>query len=239
MREVISTRDDIMNYLMLKGIENKTSFQIMEDVRKNRPLKEEQLAVMKEHGVPDWYIDSCIKIQYMFPRAHAVAYTMMSFRMAWYKVYYPREFYATYFGSVVSDFDADTILKGREAIIEKMDLINAKGLEATAKENNELTVLEVAYEMYARGYEFKDMVLGESEAARFKISDGKVLLPFMALSGMGETAARSLADEYNVKPYETIEEITKRAKINKSSVEALRVRGVLKGLPETDQLSFF
>ena len=239
MREVISTRDDIMNYLMLKGIENKTSFQIMEDVRKNRPLKEEQLAVMKEHGVPDWYIDSCIKIQYMFPRAHAVAYTMMSFRMAWYKVYYPREFYATYFGSVVSDFDADTILKGREAIIEKMDLINAKGLEATAKENNELTVLEVAYEMYARGYEFKDMVLGESEAARFKISDGKVLLPFMALSGMGETAARSLADEYNVKPYETIEEITKRAKINKSSVEALRARGVLKGLPETDQLSFF
>ena len=239
MREVISTRDDIMNYLMLKGIENKTSFQIMEDVRKNRPLKEEQLAVMKEHGVPDWYIDSCIKIQYMFPRAHAVAYTMMSFRMAWYKVYYPREFYATYFGSVVSDFDADTILKGREAIVEKMDLINAKGQEATAKENNELTVLEVAYEMYARGYEFKDMVLGESEAVRFKISDGKVLLPFMALSGMGETAARSLADEYNVKPYETIEEITKRAKINKSSVEALRVRGVLKGLPETDQLSFF
>ena len=239
MREVISTRDDIMNYLMLKGIENKTSFQIMEDVRKNRPLKEEQLAVMKEHGVPDWYIDSCIKIQYMFPRAHAVAYTMMSFRMAWYKVYYPREFYATYFGSVVSDFDADTILKGREAIVEKMDLINAKGQEATAKENNELTVLEVAYEMYARGYEFKDMVLGESEAARFKISDGKVLLPFMALSGMGETAARSLADEYNVKPYETIEEITKRAKINKSSVEALRARGVLKGLPETDQLSFF
>ena len=140
---------------------------------------------------------------------------------------------------MVSDFDADTILKGREAIIEKMDLINAKGLEATAKENNELTVLEVAYEMYARGYEFKDMVLGESEAARFKISDGKVLLPFMALSGMGETAARSLADEYNVKPYATIEEITKRAKINKSSVEALRARGVLKGLPETDQLSFF
>ena len=92
MREVISTRDDIMNYLMLKGIENKMSFQIMEDVRKNRPLKEDQLAVMKEHGVPQWYIDSCIKIQYMFPRAHAVAYTMMSFRMAWYKVYYPLEF---------------------------------------------------------------------------------------------------------------------------------------------------
>ena len=152
MREVISTRDDIMNYLMLKGIENKTSFQIMEDVRKNRPLKEDQLAVMKEHGVPDWYIDSCIKIQYMFPRAHAVAYTMMSFRMAWYKVYYPREFYATYFSSVVADFDADTILRGKDAILEKMALIKAKGQAATAKESNELTVLEVAYEMYSRGY---------------------------------------------------------------------------------------
>lgn len=239
MREVISTRDDIMNYLMLKGIENKTSFQIMEDVRKNRPLKQEQLDVMTEHGVPQWYIDSCIKIQYMFPRAHAVAYTMMSFRMAWYKVYYPREFYATYFSSVVSDFDADTILKGKNAILEKMDLINAKGQEATAKENNELIVLEVAYEMYARGYEFKDMVLGESEAGKFKISDGKVLLPFMALSGMGETAARSLVDEYKIKPYDTIEEIMKRAKINKTSIEALKARGVLKGLPETDQLSFF
>lgn len=239
MREVISTRDDIMNYLMLKGIENKTSFQIMEDVRKNRPLKPEQLKVMEEHGVPQWYIDSCIKIQYMFPRAHAVAYTMMSFRMAWYKVYYPREFYATYFSSVVADFDADTILKGTEAILEKMDLINAKGQAATAKENNELTVLEVAYEMYARGYEFADMKLGESDASKFKISDGKVLLPFMALSGMGDTAANSFVDEYNKKPYETIEEITKRAKINKSSLEALRAKGVLNGLPETDQLSFF
>ena len=145
MREVISTRDDIMNYLMLKGIENKTSFQIMEDVRKNRPLKEEQLKVMSEHGVPQWYIDSCIKIQYMFPRAHAVAYTMMSFRMAWYKVYYPAEFYATYFSSVVADFDEETILKGSDAILEKMDLINAKGQAATAKEGNELTVLCLLY----------------------------------------------------------------------------------------------
>ncbi len=239
MREVISTRDDIMNFLMLKGIENKTSFQIMEDVRKNRPLKDEQLAVMKAHGVPDWYVDSCIKIQYMFPRAHAVAYVMMSFRMAWYKVYYPKEFYATYFTSVVSDFDSETILKGPDAIWEKMDLIAAKGNAATAKEGSEVIVLEVAYEMYSRGFEFKDMTLGESEAAKFKISDGKVLLPFMALNGMGETAAKSFVDEYNIKPYDTIEEIMKRAKVNKSTIDALKAKGVLKGLPETDQLSFF
>lgn len=239
MREVISTRDDIMNYLMLKGIENKTAFQIMEDVRKNRPLKDEQLKVMKEHGVPDWYIDSCIKIQYMFPRAHAVAYTMMSFRMAWYKVYYPAEFYATYFSSVVADFDEETILKGKDAILEKMALINAKGQAATAKEGNEMTVLEVAYEMYARGYEFADIELGHSDAAKFKIKDGKVLLPFMAIDGMGETAANSFVDEYNIKPYETIEDIFKRAKISKSLVDTLKARGILKGLPETDQLSFF
>ena len=239
MREVISTRDDIMNYLMLKGIENKMSFQIMEDVRKNRPLKEAQLEVMKSHGVPDWYIDSCIKIQYMFPRAHAVAYVMMSFRMAWYKVYYPREFYATYFTSVVQDFDADTILKGPDAILEKIDLIKAKGQAATAKEGSEIIVLEVAYEMYARGYEFMDMKLGLSHATKFDVVDGKVLLPFMALSGMGETAAKSFAEEYKIKPYDTIEEITKRAKVNKASIEALKARGVLKGLPETDQLSFF
>ena len=239
MREVISTRDDIMNYLMLKGIENKTAFQIMEDVRKNRPLKDEQLKVMKEHGVPDWYIDSCIKIQYMFPRAHAVAYTMMSFRMAWYKVYYPAEFYATYFSSVVADFDEETILKGKDAILEKMALINAKGQAATAKEGNEMTVLEVAYEMYARGYEFADIELGHSDAAKFKIKDGKVLLPFMAIDGMGETAANSFVDEYNIKHYETIEDIFKRAKISKSLVDTLKTRGILKGLPETDQLSFF
>lgn len=239
MREVISTRDDIMNYLMLKGIENKMSFTIMEAVRKNKPLKDEWLDLMKNHGVPDWYIDSCIKIQYMFPRAHAVAYTMMSFRMAWYKVYYPREFYATYFTSVVADFDSETILRGPDAILEKIDMIKAKGQAATAKEGSEIIVLEVAYEMYARGYEFMDMKLGLSDAAKFDVVDGKVLLPFMALSGMGETAARSFAEEYKIKPFDTIEEITKRAKVNKASIEALKARGVLKGLPETDQLSFF
>lgn len=175
----------------------------------------------------------------MFPRAHAVAYTMMSFRMAWYKVYYPLEFYATYFTSVAADFDADTILKGPDAIQEKIRLVNARGQEATAKEKDEVTVFEVAYEMYSRGFEFKDMTLGESEAVRFGISDGKVLLPFVTLDGMGETAARSFVEEYEKKPYETIEEIMKRAKINKSSIEALKARGVLKGLPETDQLSFF
>ena len=116
----------------------------MEDVRKNRPLKEEQLKVMKEHGVPDWYIDSCIKIQYMFPRAHAVAYVMMSFRMAWYKVYYPVEFYATYFSSTVANFDTDTILRGPKACLDRIDAIVAMGNNASAKEQDDILILEVA-----------------------------------------------------------------------------------------------
>lgn len=239
MREVISTRDDIMNYLILKGIENKTSFQIMEDVRKNRPLKDEQLKVMKDHGVPDWYIDSCIKIQYMFPRAHAVAYVMMSFRMAWYKVYYPAEFYATYFSSVVGDFDSETILKGGQACLDAIEYVNNMGENATQKDKDRILVYEVAYEMYSRGYEFEKPKLGHSRAMKFWVEDGKVLLPYVALEGVGESAAKAFVDAYEERPFETVEEATQRSKLNKTAVEALRGVGVFDGLPETDQLSFF
>ncbi len=239
MREVISTRDDIMNYLILKGIENKTSFQIMEDVRKNRPLKDEQLAVMKEHGVPQWYIDSCIKIQYMFPRAHAVAYVMMSFRMAWYKVYYPQEFYATHFTSVVANFNAEVALKGPEAVLEAMDDIHAKGNNATPKEKDDILVYEVIYEMYSRGYEFTPARLGKSHATKFWVEDGKVLLPFVAVEGVGETAAKSFVAAFDEKPFDTIEEAVQRGKLNKTAVDGLRAHGVFAGLPETDQLCMF
>lgn len=239
MREVISTRDDIMNYLILKGIENSTAFQIMEDVRKNRPLKDEQLEVMKAHGVPEWYIDSCIKIQYMFPRAHAVAYVMMSFRMAWYKVYYPQEFYATHFTSVAADFDADTILRGPKACLDRIDEINAMGDNAPPKAKAQILVLEVAYEMYARGYEFKKPELGKSRALKFWTDEGKVILPFVALEGVGDTAAKAFVNAYNEKPFDTVEEAINRAKLNKTAVTALRSYGVFDGLPETDQLSFF
>ncbi len=240
MREVISTRDDIMNYLILKGVENETAFKIMEIVRKGKKdLDEQQVATMKEHDVPDWYIDSCNKIKYMFPRAHAVAYTMMSFRMAWYKVYYPQEFYATYFTTKVANFDAETILKGKDAILARMDEINDKGTNASAKEKDDYTIYEVAYEMYARGYEFTPARLGKSDAVKFGVDEGKVLLPFVAIEGVGETAARAFAEEYQQKPFDTIEEAVKRAKLNKTVVEGLRGHGVFAGLPETDQLSMF
>ena len=240
MREVISTRDDIMNYLILKGVENETAFKIMEIVRKGKKdLDEQQVATMKEHGVPDWYIDSCNKIKYMFPRAHAVAYTMMSFRMAWYKVYYPQEFYATYFTTKVANFDAETILKGRDAILAKMEEINVKGVNATPKEKDDFTIYEVGYEMYARGYEFAPARLGKSHATKFGVDEGKVLLPFTAIEGVGENAAKAFQSEYEIKPYDTIEEAIKRAKLNKTALEGLRNHGVFEGLAETDQLSMF
>lgn len=239
MREVISTRDDIMNYLILKGLPNEHSFNIMEKVRKGKGVSEEYEKEMKEHNVPDWYIASCKKIKYMFPRAHAVAYTMMSWRMAWFKVYYPREFYATYFTSKTSEFNADVILKGKNAVKQRMDEIIAKSTNATKLEKDEQIVLEVAYEMYARGYEFHPPRLGLSDAVKFSTHEGKVLLPFVALNGVGETAARTLCEEYKVRPYGTIEEVRSRGGVNKSAIEVLREYGVLEGLPETDQLSFF
>ena len=160
---------------------------------------------MREHHVPDWYIGSCKKIKYMFPRAHAVAYVMMSYRIAYYKVYYPPEFYAVYFTTKAADFDEKTILRGSLAVQEKMDDIITKGNNASKKEEAEMIVLEVAYEMYARGYEFLPARLGISDGTKFGTKDGKVVLPFVAVSGVGETAARSLADEYKAVSYTHLE----------------------------------
>ncbi len=238
MREVISTRDDIMNYMILKGIENETAFHIMEDVRKNRPLKDEQLQIMKEHGVPDWYIDSCIKIKYMFPRAHAVAYTMMSFRMAWYKVYYPREYYAATFTSMVSDFEPDIVLAGPQACIDRLEEIYRMGKSEQKKEEGHMYVLESAYEMYARGFDFSDARFGESEAERFTVKEGRVVLPFAAFPGVGETAARAIETAYNERPFDTVEDVVARSGISRSVVEVLREHGVFEGMPETDQIAW-
>ena len=239
MREAISTRDDIMNYLILKGIENKKAFEIMEKVRKNRDLTDDDLKTMFDHGVPQWYVDSCIKIKYMFPRAHAVAYVMMSMRMAWYKVYYPREFYAAFFSSVVEDFDASTVLQGKDAVLRYCNMVKPKGKNATAKEKNLITVLEVVLEMLARGFEFSPPILGISEATKFVVNEDKVVIPYVAVNGMGENAANNFWQQHQKDPYSSIEDATKRAKLTKVAVEELKNLGVFDGLSETDQFSFF
>ncbi|MCR5482763.1 MAG: PolC-type DNA polymerase III [Clostridia bacterium] len=247
IKDAISTRDDIMNYLILKGLPKKNSFKIMEKVRKGKGVTDEEVALMQEHEVPEWYIESCRRIKYMFPRAHAVAYVMMSYRIAYFKVYYPPEFYAAYFTTKVSEFDAETILRGSAAILKKMDGLILKGKNITQKEENEIIVLEVAYEMYARGYEFLPARLGASDAVKFYAEDAldaagnrvrKVRIPLVALDGVGENAAKSICEEYKIEPYATIEEITIRGRANKTAIEAMRQHGMLEGMQETDQMSF-
>ena len=239
MKDAISTRDDIMNYLIHKGLPNKTAFKIMENVRKGKGITQEEADLMAENNVPEWYIESCRRIKYMFPKAHAVAYVMMSYRIAYYKVYYPVEFYSVLFTTKVSEFDSETILKGARAVMNKIELIEAKGKNATKKEEDEVTVLEIAYEMYSRGYEFAPAVIGKSHATRFLAAEGKVLLPFVALTGVGESAAKAIVAEFEKKPFLSVDDMRNRAKVNKTAIEALLNHGVLTEIPESDQISLF
>ena len=239
MDDAISTRDDIMNYLISKGVPDADAFQIMEKVRKGKGVTEERADIMMEHDVPQWYLDSCRKISYMFPRAHAVAYVMMSFRIAYYKVHYPAEFYAVYLTTKITDFNWEVISRGKQAVLDRMDEISMKGNNATAKENDEVTVLEIVYEMFARGYEFEDPSLEGSEAVRFGVRDGRVVVPLCGLTGVGANVARSVKDEQAKRPFATIEDMQGRAGVNKTAVQAMREYGLLEGMPESDQLSFF
>ena len=239
-KEVISTRDDIMNYLIFKGLPPKMAFTIMESVRKGKGLKPEFIEEMKKNDVPDWYIGSCQKIKYMFPKAHAVAYVMMSFRLAYYKVHYPEAFYATYFTMKAEDFDADLIVKGLDAIKNKMDEITSMGNDATAKEKNMLTVLEVAYEMYARGIKILPVDIYESDAKEFKVvGEKQILPPMIALQGVGENAAIHIQQERENGEFISKEDLQKRTKISKTVIETLTIHGALDNMSEKNQLSLF
>jgi len=237
--EVISCRDDIMNFLIKKGLPNGDAFKIMEIVRKNRVLSEEQLNMMKDHGVPDWYIWSCETLQYMFPRAHAAAYVMMSIRMAWFKVNYPEAFYAAWFSSKVDNFDADIIGLGIPGVEKRMDEIEKLGNTATAKQKEQLTVYEVMYEAFSRGFTFAEPELGVAEPCRFSVVDGKIMLPFNAVSGIGDTAAESLAAAYAEKPFNTLDDVRSRTKLTGTNIDDLKKHGLFKGLPESAQISIF
>ncbi|MCC3864873.1 PolC-type DNA polymerase III [Terrisporobacter petrolearius] len=239
-KEVISTRDDIMNYLIFKGLQPKMAFTIMESVRKGKGLKPEFIEAMKKNDVPDWYIGSCKKIKYMFPKAHAVAYVMMSFRLAYYKVHYPEAFYATYFTTKAEDFDADLIVKGLDSIRDKMDEIISLGNDATAKEKNMLTVLEVAYEMYARNIKIIPVDIYKSDATEFKVMGEKQILPPMiALQGVGENAAIHIQRERENGEFISKEDLRKRTKISKTVIETLTNHGSLDNMSDKNQLSLF
>ncbi|MCK9267305.1 MAG: PolC-type DNA polymerase III [Alkaliphilus sp.] len=239
LKDVISTRDDIMNYLILKGMPPRTSFTIMENIRRGKGLTPEHEQEMKECKVPQWYIDSCNKIKYMFPKAHAVAYVMMSFRIAYFKVYHPEVFYSAYFTTKVEDFDADFIIKGKEAIRAKIKELKSAGNDATAKEKNHLTILEVALEMYCRGIEILPVDLYNSDADKFMIVDGKLLPPLRGLQGVGQNAVKSIVEARQQGEFISLEDLRNRTKITKTAIEILITHGCIKDLPETNQLSLF
>lgn len=238
--DVISTRDDIMNYLIFKGLKPKLAFTIMENVRKGKGLKPEFIEAMKENDVPDWYIGSCQKIKYMFPKAHAVAYVMTSFRIAYCKVNYPEAFYATYFTTKVEDFDVDLVSRGIDAVRSKMEKIRELGNSATAKENNQYTILEVVVEMLCRGIEIEKVDIYRSHPTDFQLDgDKKILPPMVALQGMGENAALSIAREREKGEFLSKEDLINRTKVSRTVVEKLSEHGSLDGMSEKNQLSFF
>ena len=239
LKEVICTRDDIMNYLILKGLKPKTSFKIMENVRKGKGLTQEYEQDMKENKVPQWYIDSCKKIEYMFPKAHAAAYVMLSFRIAYYKIHYPEAFYATYFTTKVLDFDVNIISKGQEAILTKIKEINSLGNDVSVKEKGLLTVLEVAYEMCKRNIKLEKVDLYKSDAKKFKLSENNTIIPpFLAIPGLGDVVAEKIYQEAKESEFISVEDLKERTGASKTVIEELTNSGCIDNLSNTNQLTF-
>ncbi|SKC36023.1 DNA polymerase-3 subunit alpha [[Eubacterium] yurii] len=239
LKEVICTRDDIMNYLILKGLKPKTSFKIMENVRKGKGLTEEYENDMKENKVPQWYIDSCKKIEYMFPKAHAAAYVMLSFRIAYYKIHYPEAFYATYFTTKVLDFDVNIISKGQDAILEKIREINSLGNDVSVKEKALLTVLEVAFEMCKRNIKLEKVDLYKSDAKKFKLSENNTIIPpFLAIPGLGDVVAEKIYQEAKESEFISVEDLKERTGASKTVIEELTNSGCIDNLSNTNQLTF-
>ena len=239
--QTIGARDDIMLYLISCGMPDKRAFKIMESVRKGRGLPPGAEEEMVAAGVPDWYITSCKKIKYLFPKAHAVAYCMMAFRIAWFKVYHPLAFYAAYFyrRSQKGGFDAGLMTGGMEAVLANIESIDNND-DATAKDEDLLTTLEVVYEFYLRGFEFAPISLYDSHATRFLIKDGKILPPFVSISGLGENAAIDLMNGREGKTFISVEEVAAACpKVSKTHIQMLKDAGAFGELPDTSQITLF
>ena len=236
--EVVGTRDGIMIDLIRYGLENSLAFEIMEKVRKGKGLKPEWEEEMRAHGVPEWYIGSCKKIKYMFPKAHAAAYVMSAIRLAWYKIYYPMEFYAAYFTVAPDGMDGATVVRGRGAVSAKIEELRHKE-DATANDEKAISALMLAREALARGVQFLPVDLYKSDAKAYLPENGKIRLPFASLEGLGEGAAEKIVESRADGEFFSIEELRERAKLNKSVVEILSANGVLKGLNETNQYTLF
>ncbi|ADQ14760.1 PolC-type DNA polymerase III [Halanaerobium hydrogeniformans] len=240
LAEVISVRDDIMNYLLTKGLDPLKAFVIMENVRKGKGLTEEEENIMRDKNVPNWYIDSCKKIKYMFPKAHAAAYVMMAYRIAYFKVHHPAAFYTTYFSIKADDFDAQLACNGKAKVIAKIKELENKGNEITTKESGTLKVLKIVLEAMMRGIEFLAVDIYQSKATEFQhLGDNKLLAPLISLQGLGGSAAESVVREREKSDFTSIEELSNRTCLTKTVIEVLKEHGSLDELPEKNQLSLF
>ncbi len=240
LKDVIGCRDDIMVYLMYQGLEPLTSFQIMENVRKGKGLSPSDIEVMKQNKVPDWYIESCQKIKYMFPKAHAAAYVLMALRIAYYKVHYPLDYYAAYFSSRINDFDAQAMIGGRDVLLSRIELIDSFEL-SDDKKKSVLNSLNMSLEMVNRGFEFLKFDLNKSDSFNFVIDREKngLILPFKTIDGLGEKEALRIVEERNLKDFVTIEDFKKRTKVKKKSFETLEFFDVFNGLDTDSQTTLF
>ena len=236
---VIGCRDDIMNTLIRYGLDNSTAFKIMESVRKGKGLTPEWEETMREHNVPDWYADSCKKIKYMFPKAHAAAYVMSAIRLSWYKIYYPMEFYAAFLTVAPGGFDAEIVGKGYRGVSEKIAELEGKGNDATQKDHEQCTTLYLVREALARGVVFLNVDLKKSDATAFLPEDGKIRMPLNSLPGLGDTAAEKIITAREEYDLYSVEELKLRTGISKSVIEILRRNHVLDGMTETNQYSLF
>lgn len=244
MKDAISTRDDIMNYLEQHGMPSGQAFKIMEKVRKGKGLTTEEQAEMKRLNVPPWYIESCLLIQYLFPKAHAVAYVVMAYRIGYFKVYYPEAFYAAHLTTKVDHFRWDIVKRGLEEVERAIEAMYAvPKWKRNATEENELSVLEVCYELYRRGFEFEAPSVEHSEATAFSLRKGqdgvtRVVVPISGISRVGGGKARKLKKAYNERPFNTLEDVSKRGGVDSSTLERLMAEGFFKDLPETEQIGF-
>ncbi len=239
LSEVIGCRDDIMVELIYKGLEPSTAFQIMEFVRKGKGLKQEWEDEMRKHDVPQWYIDSCNKIKYMFPKAHAAAYVLMALRIAYFKVHYPIMYYAAYFTVRASDHDLLTFIQGSTAIRSKIKEIDTLGHDASPKEKNLVTVLEIALEMTERGYRFEKPDLYRSEASEFIIDGDALIPPFDAIPSLGTNVAKQIVEARKDGEFLSKEDLQQRGRVSKTVIGHMEELGCLEGMPESNQLSLF
>ncbi|MEE6637520.1 PolC-type DNA polymerase III [Limosilactobacillus pontis] len=236
---VIGCRDNIMTDLIHYGLDSETSFQVMESVRHGRGIPDEWQAKMRKANVPQWYMDSCLKIKYMFPRAHAAAYVLMALRIAYFKVYFPLVYYCAFFSVRADDFDVVAMAHGKDAVKHRMAEINEQGNDASAKDKSLLTILELANEMLERGFKFKMVDLNKSDAANWLIDGDSLIAPFRAVPGLGLNVAKQIVASREEKPFLSKEDLAERGKVSKTLIDFLTKNHVLDDLPDSNQLNLF